>query len=310
MGNLGRVTTFWFTRKPRRTAESSTTPGRNLAAAATIRIFWNRLTQPRSLSSPAPAIREPPTTREPTPPSENPTTISRTPPAIREPPPENPHRRERENPAHRPRLRRALPPPPPPASDPPLGRAAPVRAPAPGLPKVPIMTAAHSGTPAAVFVYQHTHSITNLRQTQYPHLGMRKIFCRLPGSYAEGRNCASSQTRATTAPPPRRNAARQHDGSAARTSENRHREPRGAFAFTLADAGARGGLIRATGGSPGTRTRNLRIKSPMLCQIELATRSKCTPSGRLSGNRLRRAGREAGALRGHRRGRGQPRPGG
>ncbi len=29
-------------------------------------------------------------------------------------------------------------------------------------------------------------------------------------------------------------------------------------------------------GSPGTRTRNLRIKSPMLCQIELATRSEAS----------------------------------
>ena len=28
---------------------------------------------------------------------------------------------------------------------------------------------------------------------------------------------------------------------------------------------------RPGGGSPGTRTRNLRIKSPLLCQIELAT---------------------------------------
>ena len=40
------------------------------------------------------------------------------------------------------------------------------------------MTAAHSGTPAAVFVCQHTHSTTNLRHNQYPYPEMRKIFCR------------------------------------------------------------------------------------------------------------------------------------
>ena len=34
------------------------------------------------------------------------------------------------------------------------------------------------------------------------------------------------------------------------------------------------------GGPPGTRTRNLRIKSPLLCQIELATRRKISDPGR------------------------------
>ena len=35
-----------------------------------------------------------------------------------------------------------------------------------------------------------------------------------------------------------------------------------------------GWRTRTVGGSPGTRTRNLRIKSPMLCQIELATQTR------------------------------------
>ena len=33
---------------------------------------------------------------------------------------------------------------------------------------------------------------------------------------------------------------------------------------------------RRVGGSPGTRTQNLLIKSQVLCQIELATRSECS----------------------------------
>ena len=66
--------------------------------------------------------------------------------------------------------------------------------------KDPMMTAAHSGTPAAVFVCQRTHSTANLRQIQYPYPGTRKIFLPPPGSCAEGRrNCASSRR-----PPPAR----------------------------------------------------------------------------------------------------------
>ena len=34
--------------------------------------------------------------------------------------------------------------------------------------------------------------------------------------------------------------------------------------------------MEAIGGSPGTRTQNLLIKSQVLCQIELATRSECS----------------------------------
>ena len=42
-------------------------------------------------------------------------------------------------------------------------------------------------------------------------------------------------------------------------------------------------------GSPGTRTLNLRIKSPLLCQIELATRAevyrtetRCSPNVKMT----------------------------
>ena len=74
--------------------------------------------------------------------------------------------------------------------------------------KVPIMTAAHSGTPAAVFVCQHPHSTANLRQNQYPHPEMRKILlavCRTPARGQELR--IPSRTRATTVPPPQRREA-------------------------------------------------------------------------------------------------------
>ena len=67
---------------------------------------------------------------------------------------------------------------------------------------VPIMTAALSRTPAAVFVCQHTHSTANLRQTQYPHPRTRKIFLPAPG----GPDCTVSAEggRRRTAPPPPR----------------------------------------------------------------------------------------------------------
>ena len=35
-------------------------------------------------------------------------------------------------------------------------------------------------------------------------------------------------------------------------------------------------VLEVFGGSPGNRTQNLRIKSPVLCLIELATRSECS----------------------------------
>ncbi len=136
-------------RTQRRAAESSTTQGQKPAAATNIRI-WSRLAQPRAFFHPPPPF-EPPHSRPP-PPSRT-RKSSAPPPAAPGPSPASTESTAR-------------------ASRPWSGAGA---RPA----KVPIMTAAHSGTPAAVFVCQHTHSTANLRQTQYPHPGTRKIFFAL-----------------------------------------------------------------------------------------------------------------------------------
>ena len=296
MGNLGARQHFWFT--ARRAARQNHQQHRAgiPAAAATIHISEPPNPAEALLLSPSPPPETPGRPKTPT---------------DQKPPPTK-------NPRH-PRTRKSSAPPPAtpgpaPASTTGIGSPFGTSPPCTGRQrpacKVPIMTAAHSGTPAAVFVCQHPHSTANLRQNQYPHPEMRKILLAvLPDSCARA-GTAHPAGRAQQ-PLRRRNAARQHGGAAG--PHLRKQAPSAVEAAASLCACRRrgaGGLIRAAGGSPGTRTRNLRIKSPMLCQIELATQSKCTPSGRLSGNGLRRAGPGAGALRGRRRGRGRPRPGG
>ena len=260
MGNLGARQHFLVYRTPRRPTESSTTPSRNTCRRS------NHTHLGTAQSSRGPFCFHPP--RRPRPPA-----VQRTPTDQKHPPTKNTHHPrtptdQKHPPSENAKIHRPAPPATPgpaPASTTSIGSPFGTSPPCTGRRrpacKVPIMTAAHSGTPAAVFVCQHPHSTANLRQNQYPHPEMRKILavCRTPARGQELRIQPDAHSNRPAAATPRGSMA----APQARTSENRHQAPsRPRLRFALAAAGARAALSGRRVGRPGLEpgTCGLRVR--------------------------------------------------